>query len=702
MANDYCKLDGQTFLVRQFVPSLESLKSIQSTHYIWIYDRSGSMTYMLPELANDMIKHTASMKIGDMFSLGYFSGVGCFRFVLKGHVVTEHSYELIKKIIRDNSSPMNTTCFSEILADASQICTELSYGKMPFSLFFFTDGYPVVPDYDKEINAIMMALDSLSSKLEKAVWVGYGQYYNRQLIAQMVEKVGGFQIHSSDISELANDSFGRMLIGESRPIKKVLIPERIKNIEDAFYLTNDGVFKAKMDGYHIFVPEDVLHIWYIATGASFGEYVGTDTNYRKLNVSELIDGVYASAMIYSQKLRSDMALQILGKIGDVSLIDSLNDAFTNDEFGNVERSMARCAVDISARFVDGKRMGYVPRRDRFCFLDLADLLLSDNTVRVFPYHPEFKYHRATVKTTPAEGYPEFVPDKDYGCLPLKISWHESRLNFSILLKIDGVVDLGSDAQKFGFSRSYPTFVYRNYMLVKDGLPNIQELVISSSEQTFKALQKEHVVSGVATWTANAPYVLHLKRIPVMNRAMAEDMPDANALCQLRWREIILEAEQKILNAMIKDAQDVAPKQLTEDQTNFLKSKGIGFNGFAPPVKQEEPTDYYMADEIDIKVKGFSSLPSINKVLDEYMKGKVSDINRIMLDAHNKYKDSRNLKSNLGEVKFELNLIRSKIARAKFAVVLGKRWFQGLSRENPVVTLDNRTFTFDLTRSKAEY
>ena len=184
-----------------------------------------------------------------------------------------------------------------------------------------------------------------------------------------------------------------------------------------------------------------------------------------------------------------------------------------------------------------------------------------------------------------------------------------------------------------------------------------------------------------------------------------------------FEEIKLQAQLKVLNDSKKALEektsyvDVTFAGLTEEQTEYLKEKGIGKNGFSPTMETLEPVDFYYAKDFAIKVKSFSTLPSVSDTRKRIASGKMRPSDEVMQLGIDLYDNSpvadqsdkirlawveeqvTALKSQLLEVRFD-------IQRTKFAIILGKKWFSEFeSRDDSVLEVDGKTFTIKVEEKK---
>ena len=716
--NEYLKISDSLYLTEYSFNTLDStlgssLKQKESTNHIWIYDRSGSMWGLLDNLVNDLIARAKKIPEGDTITFGWFSSEGHHNFILKGFKVTEQKdYNILEKALKANNTTLGCTCFSEILCATEQVIQDLSVFSSNFALCFFTDGFPVVSNYTKEITAIHDAVEKLNSKVTAALFVGYGDYYNKQLMSEMAEKIGGSLTHSANLTNFS--------ISLAEFIDSSLESKKITVKIDCEITPNTYVFNIHGSSINIYVVDKNNEV-----KVSCGEnektslYVLTETKPKGAeSTGDFLKALYAAAYILTQKTRTDLAIDVLGFVGDKKLIDLVTNSYTNAEYGKAEESIKDAVVYPKKRFIDGKVQNYVPPADAFCLLDMIDLLSEDNDAYFYPRHEKFVYKKIGKSSTPEEGYPKFNADKDTMSSFSGVVWNETKLNLSMLARVTGHIELPEkEAKKYGLINTYPTFQYKNYTFVKDGVLNVTEVPASMSENTFNTLQQKNVVTD-STWEKDKAFVLKLDAIPVVNRKIAEGKTSATQLCKLVLEEQKLKATLKAIKWYY--SQEFPEKEITaetartfmEKQQAFLESQGINTKtgSFEPPTKQAETTDFYMAKEFAIKIKGLSSLPKIEVVAEKMKANKkltTSDTlvaTGVTLYTSEKFKSEREKEdwfdNTMASLKESLGKIRRQVQETKFSVLLGKRWFvEFTSREENTLSIDGYDFTISLTEKK---
>jgi hypothetical protein len=351
-----------------------------------------------------------------------------------------------------------------------------------------------------------------------------------------------------------------------------------------------------------------------------------------------------------------------------------------------------------------------------CLLDALDILMADTEAEFYPQHDDFKYSRIGVTAKSKDGFPQFEPHKDSRVPLVGLKWSDTRLNLSVLAKIAGTIELPVGYDKVGLYSQFETFVWRNYALVKDGSLNVQKLPVTLSKESYDKFLAEGIIDKEHNrhYKGHA-YTLHLDRMSVINDDMANNRTSALDLAKKALDETKHEANLKVLNYV---RCQIEPKEarglglnVSPEQEEFLKAVGVTKNGFAPPTEKGEPTDFYMATEFVVAVKGCSSLPKVEDVQKKIADKKTLTASQqfiadgLALVANMpKGLDSKAQLNWLDNVitneKHLLNKVRSEIQRTKFAVVLSGKQFDGFSDpEDMVAIVDGIEVAFNIKESR---
>lgn len=535
------------YLVQQEIPKaktpMEKIPDIKN--HIWIYDRSGSMYGILDRLGEILVQKMEGLPETDTFTLGWFSGEGDYRFLLKGAQLSPKGKISIADTIRKNLSSRCTTCFSEILSDLDEVVSDLSGFGGEFALCFHTDGFPVVSNYQREVDSIFKAITKVSGRIGSALMVGYGNYYNKGLMSSMAEKFGGSLIHSEDLQSfdisLANFLGDCQEAGHRIPVAlEVQVPQLTFGVNGGQIM----IYSPDEKNQIAFTPHKTNkdYVFILTRTLPKGTSVEELTEPKIKRSTPLVRGAYAAAYILTQQTRTSSALEILGALGDKALIDLVNNSFTNSEYGKAEVAILTAVGSPKSRLVQGRDTMYLPSANAFCLLDVLDIIQSDPNPEFFTQHPDFNYQRIGRKEINKEGFPKFVADQ-VGSPLIDLVWNDTKLNLSVRVKATGTIDLRDGCKNLGFSSPYPTYIWRNYSVVKDGFLNIKLLPVRLTETTLDTLATKRLkivqsdkYPGIA--------VLDLSSVPIINRSIATGKTSATELCKKTWTEIQLEAKQK--------------------------------------------------------------------------------------------------------------------------------------------------------------
>ncbi len=681
----YIQVRKNLFLVETKLPENKEVKlskTKEKTNHVFIFDRSGSMSWTLRELIEDLIKQAQALPDGSTFTAGWFSSQREFGWICKGLSVSENR-DAIPAMLRKYNSTVGMTCYSEILDDTKKVVSDLSAISKNNAFAFFSDGFP-----NQSVDSIINICKSLAPLMSSAMLVGYGSWYGRDFMAGMAQALGGILVHSSNIAEFSK-SYASFREGNEnlQPRVEFKVPTGAKEFITTIDKNGD-VITHSIEDDTLFLSTDTTSILYFTDKAP---------KTKKFDSESILPAIYATARSASQSGNPALALELLGIVGDVKYIDNLNNSYTIGEYGKIEAELLEAVTDENMRFVKGQRDNYVPKDDAFCGLQLMEALIDDPTVELLPKHPSFVYRSISRKTKAKDENLKFNTNKDAGIKLRNLVYSSDALNISVGANTPGTVDLDSDAAKFGFDRLFNAHKFNNYTLIHDGKWNVEELPLRNLSESTKQLVREN---GLVV-SENGVTVLNLKRIPVINREIAGAYKDLDKICENLNRELVLEARQKVskefYNGLPEDLKEqidalVKPTEFTPEQVEYLWKFGVKKDGSFSPDKETLPvSDAIPITKISFAVKGFSSLPAIKKVEEKVAeKKKLTPSEQVIFDALEFYKsETANLKTDkqkalylkesTEEIRKELFGLRSDLNRAKFAVVLGKGTFNQLPK-----------------------
>ena len=655
-------------------PAIDAVKPVDRHFQI---DCSGSMYGELGRIAKSLKNKIPQLtNVGDTVTISWFSGRNQAGILLDTlEINSQADFVAMNGLIDKWLKTVGLTGFVDPLRIATEWGTKLNDSNRSKYLVFMTDGY----DNQWSESQIIEQLIKLSLVVDTITFVEYGWYANRQLLAKMAEEIGGHHVFAESFDQfdsIIEKSLSKVVKGGKKKI--VEVPELTKfgavySFDEDGQITSYVVQEGKVS-----VPESVTELEYF------------DQN----EVIELDDETSAYKGIYflAQRLLSNEVLQLLGKLGDKALIDQFNNCFTKQDYSDFVDAVLACIVDPSKRYATGKDTNYLPKDDCFTVVDLLEILNGDENAKFYPYHEAFKYERIGVKqeqvTAEGQHVTKFTPEK-VGYSIDDLVYNENRPNINLRVKIKGTVNLPKNG--FGIPEEFPTSIYRNYTIVKDGIKHTscKNLPFSMSEYAFDTLQANGLLQG-ETWEDGKVYVINAN-IPVVNRKMTVDI-FAEEFFKNVAKLIHLKSSQKVLNTKYKAKFQKSYASISDaygaDGEAWLKTFGIDGQGYNPKTEKGEVQDTYVARFFSVKVAGCSSIPTINDKLEAKLaSGKATlaeSLCKDTLDEYNGLSDlltegyARQLKewfeSRIRTNKLKIAEVSKEIIKAKFAIIAGKSWF----------------------------
>ena len=749
-------IDKKLFLVRQETPKASSAPPVKvevPTNHIAIIDCSGSMYGELPKIRAQLKTRLPKLlKAGDTFSIIWFSGRGQFGALLEAEpVATLTDLATVNKAIDRWLTPQGLTGFKEPIEEVSRLVGRVAKksGGNPFALIFMSDGC----DNCWNRGDILKAVEAAAGVVQSATFVEYGYYADRPLLTAMAEKSGGQLIFAQDFDQW-EPTFDAVVQKRPTGAPRVEIKVEGDAIRGFAWTAEDGdLVTYGVEGGTVKVPETTQVVWYLSPTE-----VGTKTDKLDAGAS------YAALSLFSTRMAPEVVLPFLKATGDVAFIEQFGGLFGKQKYSEFMEQAKVAAFDPTKRLTKGHNPKLVPAEDAFTVLDLLTLLSTDDENRVLLDHPRFKYSRigrgrvdassvltddeqkevATLtdelkktkdvkkvkeinaKISAITDKPEplkFVADPaPTGFSVSSLTYNEEKPNVSMLVRKTGTVDLSGANPPAGIPAKFPTFVFRNYAIIKDGLVNVEVLPVTLSTATLEALftaHKEGRLPDAAVTSDGGVTFINVKLLPVINRQMVKAV-SAKKLFEDEWALTKVQAAQKVYNSVLKEMAGTKKSEgfvekYGQDAATWLKDQGFtDYSGFGPKVVQAESTDVYRAKELSVSIKSFSAIPSLNEFKKQAAKGKFTPSASLMESA---FKDTEAfLTSNkIGVAPDAADLAKAEAwlkAKAKtldgqrrglisakaqqiFSVIVGQVWFSEFS------SIDENSMTLTLDGQKLD-
>ncbi len=696
------------------------------THHVFVIDCSGSMSGSLSQI-REHIKSKLPKLLGDQdtVSMVWFSGRGEYGVLMEGEPANNAGgLATINKALDRWLRPVGATGFKEPLEEASKVITRLMSKKGPgaVSFFFLSDGC----DNAWGRGEILKAVSALKSQVNAAAVVEYGYYADRSLLTDMATKMGGTHIFADGFSSYAPAMEGVMSRkATASGIGRVEVGVR-DDVIGGFVFGKDGkdLVSFEVEKGVVSLPKGLNEVWYLSPTSD-----GTSRPFSD-GVDQAKEAAYSALSLFALRGKPEVIYPILSVLGDVRLIDDFSGCFGKQKYTDFMAISKEAAFDPKARLVRGYDPKRVPAEDAFTVLDLLDILSGDDRNRVMVQSPAFRYNRigraqesassrlttaeveeidkinedlakkpslaaakklqarlAEILDTKSEGL-KFVPSeegKEEGYSISNLTYNEDRPNVSFLVKMEGTVDLGDrvpEQYKSILGGPVFTFIHRNYTVIKDGMVNIETLPVKLAADSRAKLAKA-IPDRLEDVPGSDVVLINLKGLPVVNRKMIKGA-SANALASLYYDLTKARAEQKVFKGYLdthfpKKSQGYAALYGDEFAT-WLKEQGItDYGGFSPKTVAAAATDFYMAKELGVALKGLSTLPKVADV--QAKKGKLTTAGSMMVTAVETCEKASKeegfeafLRQKAGESVTRTRSLLRQIARVKFAVIVGQVWF----------------------------
>jgi hypothetical protein len=376
---------------------------------------------------------------------------------------------------------------------------------------------------------------------------------------------------------------------------------------------------------------------------------------------------YAAVSLFSTRMKPEVVLPLLKALGDVTYIDQFSGCYGKQKYSEFQDSTKIAALHSGVRLTRGYDPTKVPDDNAFTVLQLLQVLSQDEDNRLLLEHEKFQYSRigrarldasqiltqeeqdeVSRLTAEMQGERDSLKVAQYASkiaeitnkpAPLKFQatggsegypvqalvFAEERPNVSIRVMKTGTVDVSSrcpEEYKALLPQEFPTYIYRNYSIIKDGLVNVKMLPCKVSPATVGELVSagipEEAMGTFGGGNEIGLFVFDLTKLPVINRSMVQ-ATSAKKLFELEWELTESKAAQKVFkyyrDQYLGKKESVAfTKSYGKEASQWLADQGLtDFNGFNPKSVVAKSEDVYYGKEMNVKIKSFSSLPSIDAV-----------------------------------------------------------------------------------------
>ena len=630
-------------------------------NHVYICDVSGSMSSDLPKIRQHL-KNNISLvaKPNDTFTVVWFSGKGQCGSVFENVPVTDlNTVKTLHDAIDRYMRPVGLTAFVDPFKHVMSI--NLSADKTN-NLLFLSDGY----DNQYSRKDILQHAANLSSKFQSISFIEYGYYADRELMSEMAQTVGGNHIFAEGHARY--ETVINSALAAVPRVNNISVSVN-KKAKHCVYIYNEQIKIVPVVDGTVLVPEDVERVHSI---------VPKDVLQKQLSE----DHLYLILFYAAKTVNDELVWRCLEALGDVALVHAYQNAFTKQELSEFEELVQEAVLDKTKRFLKGKDVNAIPDKNANTVIDLLSSLSEEAANACLDTDSEhWNYNRIGRSSEADEVLPKFVKSKLASRVKMRdMVFNSERPNISIRTNQQGTVKLPEN--EYGL-KEVPSFITRNYAVIRDGIKNVKQLPVILSRQFFDNNMSNYPHTVIESGDKEVYVLFDLSNIPVINRKMVESVDKDEFVSdnvQLEQKK----AKLKVLGYLIDQAGGSVQKinglmnTYGEEAAKWLSGLGIRDYGFSPVgTSVTEATDEYMSVELSVKIKGLSSLPSIDAVKKKQQEKKKLNLgDTLIANALKEYegKDQKLLEHFKMELTQQKRVLERTIAQAIYTLILGRKWF----------------------------
>jgi len=639
------------------------------TDYIFILDLSGSMWGQIDALKDTLRASKSLIKKGDTISIGWFSSFGEYGWVIKGADIQNKD---IEPMIDRNIYARGLTCYTQILGDLDSVVKDVQSfsGNKIVSVYFLSDGQPNDRSPISQVNSIC---SNLKGSFTNVKIVGYGRYYDRNVLLEMASRIGGTMNHVSDFEALQKGCSD--FIGKKVNLVNVKLDQKFDLV---WQVSNDIMILSQNNDNSVDVMEsDVPNVVY---GMNYDEI-------ENLQQSDLTEGrfVYSVAYVLSQKNKANLGVKILNNALDRSTAQMLRKAFTTEQKGIAENFLKDQAINFGDT---------VNTSESKILIKLSDFLntLVDNKAKI--NLKKSKYRKITrtnkdLELVETKSTSEFVTIYD-------LVGNENRPNLSFRtvqdIEITKVNDPELQKRIKDYNKAHPknkiefpiaAKTYKTFTFVANGDFNYEKFVyeIDGKENEIRPDQEIEIFDGTDREYKLSEFVSNVK-----------DLISEKAECSVLRFLIDSKGESR-------SSVDLRSEKYHVDAVDILKDIGLDnmmrYSKKEEYKRNEEASDYVTFLAIDAALKGASKI-SAKDVYEKLKKsdGKSSvavDVCKPFFDKYAKYETTVKDKGKLVEIlQNELKtkiatsrILAQQLASEKFQMSTTNAWFSDAEKADVI-------------------
>lgn len=641
-------IEGNFYLIKK---KRKSIKSIN--HHILLLDCSFSMINEIEALKERVKMTLTALKSGrnNYVSIIIYSGHNESKRILNAVKCDKTSYDMAEafKIIEEEVNVKSLTVMSEPLEIAIDIVNNLNPYCNKNHIILFTDGCLVSNNWSiEEEKEKVLTLAKICN--EKNIYfnsIGFGKYYDRAFLKELVEKVStGTFNHIDKVKD-----YYKTVIEFSKEINsKEILDIKIDN--DKYFILNTysmgerGLLKTVAD------DEDIV-ICVFNEELKIKEKITNAKRYKKEKEKIYEKFLYSLSLYYLINEDLEKAQYLLSQTGDIEAYENINNCYSFIELGQAINNLSIKVKDETKRFKKGKKEIQIQSlEEKICLLEVLKEILEDKESSLL-WDYKYKYKRIGRKAELVEERYKFLrPSFGYGQV-IDVAIGSKKLNVGVLVKIDGQVMDTKTMLKLD------SHIFRQYNIISNGNINTEFIWCKLSQDLKKKFRKEKIIKEVNKYNGEEVVVLDLRKLKTTNKRLLKSLSGeeiANCLYEIEKLKCRAWAINKILKEL--KIEEKNSKKKISLREKIRDEYGVGEDGLYRPLgvgkKESEEYEVYEAKVLEWKIEKFPKKKELDEALKYYNEFKISEPK----EAINKLKEElKTIKKEKESLSYKLNIVR---------------------------------------------
>lgn len=414
--------------------NLKTETLVKPNKFLFVVDVSGSMTYNLPKVREELLEIILDLPDDSMVSLAYFSSEnGQNGFILLNERKKSFTRKKLEETL-DSLQSLGMTCYGEVLSTIAN--SGMSLGEDTI-MVFFTDGMRVVSNPQKDDAMTREACKKLKCQ---SIWVGVGDYVNTEFLNELAMLSSGVQVSVDSITEALNE-----------------ISLFVKQKKSVFKVETDSFGAEIINNKPCLIPNKGGFVY-----PSNQEFILVDDK-------DISENLPLEVWALVQTGNKNLACERLIKNSKLGLARHLRNTLTHKQ-----------AVEVTEKIVRNELEDKTP----VCDLSLLDCLAQlKGKLKL----DKIAYKRIGRKSVSVNGL-KFIPDDD----EVEFSglvFNKDRMNVSISFSNKGTVDISKaeGVENFEGDLNQKVSVFRTYTIIQDGVLNIKSLTFNTKDFVCNSL-----------------------------------------------------------------------------------------------------------------------------------------------------------------------------------------------------------------------